>query len=133
MRLGLLRDDMIQRMIATRTAVVHGPLRMPDEDLRWERTSYVSVGAVDVLGQKFPKYASGGLAFQIVIPERYAIVADQGTVAGTLDGEPLAGPRELAAGAHEFLPADGSGRRFAVIWARAVEKGYSPFPKQASR
>jgi hypothetical protein len=133
MKRGLLEDDMVERMIATHTAVVHGPLHMPEPDVNWERANYVSVGAVDVLGMKFPKGDAEVFPFKIVIPDRFAIVTDHGNVAGTLDGEPITGPRDLAAGPHEFRPVGRSGQRYAAVWARAVEKGYSPFSKQASQ
>jgi hypothetical protein len=131
MKRGLLQDNMVERMIATHTAVVHSPLHMPDQDVNWEHANYVSVGSVDVLGLKFPKEDAEIFPFKIVIPDRFAIATDRGNVTGTLDGEPITGPRELAVGPHEFRPGEHTGQRYALVWARAVEKGYSPFPKQA--
>jgi len=33
----------------------------------------------------------------------------------------------LASGHHEFRPSSEAGR-FALVWAQAVERGFSPFP-----
>jgi hypothetical protein len=55
------------------------------------------------------------------------VVTGGGPAVGLLDRERYAGPRELAAGRHQYLPAPGEGR-VAVVWARAVESGYSPLP-----
>jgi hypothetical protein len=45
-----------------------------------------------------------------------------------LDGTPFTGPRELKIGPHVFLPDDHLDS-LVLIWANAVERGYSPFAK----
>ncbi len=99
--------------------------------MKWVQANYLSVGRVQVLGMRLPRSDAEARSFQIVIPGRFVIVADHGNVAGTLDGEPFTGSRDLTAGSHEFRPAENMDQKYAVIWARAVEKGYSPFHPQA--
>jgi hypothetical protein len=131
MALGLLKDDIVPCLIKNRPPVVHGALRMPEDDQKWERANYLSVGTLDVLGKILPKSEAEVLPFQIVVPERYTIVANRGGIEGSLDGKPFTSPLDLAPGSHEFVPSrTNPGQRFAVIWARAAEKGYSPFPKE---
>ena len=134
MSLGLLKDDAVPRMIAARVPLIHGPLKLPEPDVQWERANYLSVGRVEVLGRFLPPPVDGARTFTITVPQRYTLLADRGTVDGMLDGEPFAGPRELAAGPHEFRPsAEQSGQRVAVLWARAAEQGYTPFGGPGSR
>jgi hypothetical protein len=60
-----------------------------------------------------------------VIPEQYTIVSKSGPLSGTLDGTNLNGPHDLSAGVHQLIlnsPVD----VVAVVWSRAIERGYSP-------
>jgi len=66
------------------------------------------------------------LTFTVTIPESYAVVAEIGTVSGVLDDTPYAGPRHLSVGRHGFAPGGPTGR-LAVVWAKALERGFSPF------
>ncbi|MBV8200675.1 MAG: hypothetical protein JOZ15_08625, partial [Acidobacteria bacterium] len=66
------------------------------------------------------------IRFQVEIPARYTILGGGGPARGRLDGIELTAPRELAAGAHVFEPR--SPPPWALIWARAVERGFSPRP-----
>ena len=52
-------------------------------------------------------------------------------MSGNLDETPFQGDRELAAGRHEFVPERPT-KQIALLWARAWQKGYSPF-KQANQ
>jgi len=62
----------------------------------------------------------------VTIPAEYAIVAENGTTSGFLDGTSYSAPRFLDAGSHRFSTLSERGR-LALIWARALEKGFSPF------
>ncbi|PYK64149.1 MAG: hypothetical protein DME50_15140 [Verrucomicrobia bacterium] len=64
--------------------------------------------------------------FEVVVPGRYTVVCESGKIAGLLDGTEFDGPRELTAGSHTFQQTAGVGRTM-LIWARAIERGYSPF------
>ena len=71
------------------------------------------------------------MRFAIAIPGPYAVVTPAGAAAGSLDGATYSGPRELEAGSHDFIPTAGL-QPFAVVWARAIERGYSPFAADRS-
>jgi hypothetical protein len=62
----------------------------------------------------------------VEIPEKYTIVGGNGKVSGTLDGTEIAGPRDLTAGIHD-LDLSSPEDTVAIVWSRAIEKGYSPF------
>ncbi len=87
------------------------------------------VGAWRVAGRILdpaPENLAGPLAFDVVIPARYAVVSGRGEAHGTLDGRAYDGPRDLGPGRHVFIPETGPGP-LAVIWAQAAERGFSPF------
>ena len=65
--------------------------------------------------------------FDIAVPQRYALACEAGPITGILDGTPVDGPRELTAGRHEFVQTGGPDGRLVLIWAQALERGYSPF------
>jgi hypothetical protein len=70
------------------------------------------------------------IRFRVEVPARYVILAGAGPARGRLDGAELTEPRPLAAGVHVFeteAPAP-----LALLWARAAERGYSPFPAAAA-
>src|ERR1700730_14986682 len=57
---------------------------------------------------------------------KYTFVSERGAFAGMLNGKPVSGAIRLEPGHYEMSRTNGSGR-LAVVWARAVEKGYTPF------
>ena len=67
--------------------------------------------------------------FSIAVPGRYIVIDDKGPVAGTIDGVPYSTPRDLTSGDHKFLGSK-PGQRYAVLWAPAFERGFSPFHLQ---
>ena len=81
-----------------------------------------------VLGKKLPPQQNGQIDFQIAIPEKYAIIDKVGPVVGKLDGSPFDGSRFLPPGRH-VLVEDSPTDSVVALWARAVEKGFSPFEK----
>ncbi len=136
---GLIVDDIAKRLVATHTAVVTADQSgFPPSGRAFMNEHYLSVGALRVLGQFLtpePKLSASGepvygipdqLRFDIAIPARYAIAAEDGRADGLLDGSPYEGPRALEAGVHEFVPSSSSAP-LALIWAPALERGYSPF------
>jgi len=104
--------------------------RWPLRTQRFLEQNYLVVGRVRVAGRFLtpsdPARPRDRLEFDVTIPARYAIVAEQGVVAGLLDGAPYDGPRLLPAGRHAFTVASGAGR-LALVWAQAIERGFSPF------
>ena len=129
--LGLLPDDIAARLIATGTPLV-SPRRMPRAARTFLRANYIPIAwRLRTLGQELRADGAktgGPIPFEIAVPQRYTLVTPGGMAAGTLDGSVFTGPRELAAGPHEFLPASDSGC-LVLIWAQALERGYSPFAK----
>jgi hypothetical protein len=123
---GLIIDDIADRLVATRTAVVTlDHANFPKTGRAFMNDNYLVVGAVRVLGRFLPSVADG-VRFAIAVPASYAIVTDDGQADGLLDGTPYAGPRPLGIGEHEFVPSRSSAR-LALVWAPAVAHGFSPF------
>jgi hypothetical protein len=123
---GTLKDDTIERLIATRTAVVNYSDRLMPKTKEFVERNYVHVQNARVLGQKLQTVRDQPLKFQIAIPERYVFIGSKGAVQGTIDGQPIDGPHWLDAGTHDVTITNHSGDT-AVVWARAWERGYSPF------
>ena len=124
---GLIDDDFNKRLTVTRTAVVETVYsRMSPDAIRFVQGNYLPVGYLNVLGKNLAVGADGTASFDLAIPERYVIVSKDGAVAGTLDGQPLDGPVYLEAGPHQ-LKLTSTAKEVALFWARAREKGFSPF------
>lgn len=118
-RAGRIRDTIVADMLRTKTMlVVQDHYGFPRETRRFLRRNFVSVGAVRVAGK-----IVHGPTFEIEVPGEYAVVGDGDAFTGFLDGAPYAGPRNLVAGIHTMAPSD----RYAVLWARAAERGLTPF------
>ena len=63
--------------------------------------------------------------FTIAIPGEYVVVDKNGLAQGTLDGTPTTAPRMLGAGPHRFAPPNDT--HYAILWAPAFARGFSPF------
>jgi hypothetical protein len=123
---GLLDPQVPKRLIETRTRVVDN---LPKEDLPFLKSNYLSVGPLFVAGKILAKTSmdvTRPLSFTIAIPARYRIMTPFGPASGKLDGLPYHGSPFLAPGKHEFQPVHSRGT-IALVWARAVKKGFSPF------
>jgi Dolichyl-phosphate-mannose-protein mannosyltransferase len=134
-RRGLLPDTIAESVVRTRchVAAQDNP-GFPARGRAFLDANFVSVGALRVAGRRLDPAAGAGapVRFAIAVPGRYVVIAPGGAAAGALDGVPGAGPRELGAGTHEFTPAGAAGP-LAVVWARAVECGLSPFAAHGRR
>ncbi len=130
---GLLADDIPERLIATRTCVaVADNKRFPPRGRAFLAENYLPVGRLRVAGRLLtPSNSDDGghtLPFDVQIPARYMIVAESGmATTGWLDGDLYEGTRFLAPGRHEFRPSSSAQGRLALVWAPAVERGFSPF------
>jgi len=125
MKAGLIADTIPQRLVETQTPLAT-VRRMPRLAADFIRRNYVPIAfRLSVLGQVL---AANGekFNFEIAVPNVYSMVSEFGSFAGTLDGKDFSGPIRLEAGHHEIQRTGGSGR-LAVLWARAVGKGYDPF------
>lgn len=129
-KLGLITDDIPERLIATRTCVaaLDGDRFLP-RTRRFLNENYLPVGHLRVAGKFLTLPKSNemhSITFNVQIPARYAILTKSGIVTGWLDGTPYSGTRFLTTGHHEFLPSSAE-NKFALVWAQAVERGFSPY------
>jgi len=123
---GELPDDAPARLIEARTPVAVPSHWLTKATRQFVDHNYISLGSVLVLGKRISPPPDGHVQFEVVIPEQYTLVGKGGPLTGTLDGANLNGPHNLSPGVHQLVlnsPADVA----AVVWSRAIEKGYSPF------
>jgi hypothetical protein len=129
---GLIKDTIPERCIETGTCVAPADIAgFPPRARRFLQDYYVVVGDWRVVGAVVdPATAPAGapLRFDIPMRARYAVVAESGGPPGTIDGLSYDRPHDLLPGRHELRPAPGSGR-VAILWAQAVERGFSPFAR----
>ena len=129
---GLITDDVAERLIATRTPLAT-MRRMPAAGKSFIKANYVPIAfRLSVAGKTLRTEADGTRPechFEIAIPLRYTLVSASGSISSMLDGTPFDGPRDLAAGRHEFVQSGHSEGRIVLVWAQAVDRGYSPFAK----
>jgi hypothetical protein len=123
---GRIQDDIIPRLIETRTAFVRASNRMMPSTQNFISKNYVHVDGGRVLGKRVAAAPNVATEFEITIPERYSIITPSGPVEGTIDGQPIDGPVWLEAGRHKIVSRDAAGQ-VVVIWARALERGFSPY------
>lgn len=130
--LGMVKDTIPEDMTYAKTSVVildnsHFSVR----DQEFINRNFLPLGHLRVLGQLLdaPKGDTKNdfSHFNISIPNSYAVIAEQGTVRGWLDGTTYNGPRELNAGPHTFRSSSPDTSRMAIIWAPAIERGFTPF------
>jgi len=122
---GLIKDTIAEQLIATETRLVT-VLRMPAKATAFIQKNYVPIAfRLSVLGQMLGQ-PGNDFPLDIVVPGEYTFVSECGAFAGMLNGEPVSGAIRLEPGHYEVSRTNGSGR-LAVVWARAVEKGYTPF------
>jgi len=127
-RRGLIPNTIVDRLIATETAVIHIS-RLQGDAIDFVKANYLPVDNLSILGQMIneeEKDSDASYSFTIAVPSTYQIVAKNGPVSATLDGTPFSEPRRILAGKHEIRIAGRHGP-VALFWARAIEKGYSPF------
>jgi hypothetical protein len=125
---GLLQDDLPERLIETRTALVRIPrFGLTERSLAFVHANYVSVGFVSVLGKALTPPQNGTVAFDVTIPADYSVVGRTGPVEASLDGRPLVDGRWLDAGHHELQLADpNAGPDLILVWKRALDRGCPP-------
>ena len=123
---GLIPDDIPECLVATRTCVA-STSRLPPRAMKFVEANYVQLNkSVRVAGRYLGEGRPGKrMEFDLVIPARYAFDFNNKQIAGTLDGVPYTGSRFLEAGHHEFQIGSGRGIVY-VVWAQALERGFSP-------
>ncbi|MEA2625296.1 MAG: hypothetical protein QOD06_1341 [Candidatus Binatota bacterium] len=127
---GVIADDVPERLVATRTYVVADDQEgFPSRAREFIRNNYVELGRLRVAGTLLRPTRFGRrrlLPFSVEVPGRYAIVDPVGRVVASVDGGAFAGARFLERGRH-VLDAPSHAGPLAIIWAQAVERGFSPF------
>ncbi len=129
---GELLDDAPELLIAARTPVVIESHWLTEATAHFVSQNYISVGSVLVLGKMVTPSTAQRVQFEVTIPGKYTVVRRNGQVSGTLDGVEIAGSHDLSAGIHDLAlssPEDS----VAIVWSRAIEKGYSPFGQAKNR
>jgi hypothetical protein len=127
---GRIADTIPEAILANHACVATlASRRLPPRGRRFLDANFLPVGPVRVCGRWLPGAAGQPpyptLLFQVEIPARYTILGRNGPARGRLDGVELAAPRDLAAGVHAFAPR--SPPPWALLWARAAERGFTPF------
>jgi len=127
-QLGLIPDDVKERMIATGTCVALNN-RLRPADKAWLRANYLQgTGKIWVAGKNLGT-ADEKIAFHTDVRGRYAILSRGGKMTGLLDGVPLQDSQQIAAGDHQLETTGGKGA-VALVWAQAVERGFNPFTRK---
>jgi hypothetical protein len=126
MKLDWIRNDIVERLIATRTAVCFHPPFPGVDTMKFVDANYLPLASspnVLVLGQKLPPASGGVIRFTVSIPAEYVLIQQGGPASGVLDGRAYGAARALDAGEHQFAPAD-AGAPVTLFWARAWDGGY---------
>ena len=124
---GLIDDTIVRDVLRTHTMLAPRNIRgFPRTARAFLERNFVPVGAVRVAGKILSR---GQATFRIQVPAMYAVVAERGSFAGRIDGRRYDQPRFLAAGMHSIAAA-ADDAMIAVVWSRAVERGFSPFPRR---
>jgi hypothetical protein len=120
---GILIDTIPEDVIRNdcHVAQADGPF-LPPRGRAFLSQNFVDLGRLRASGQWLSDHGD----FNIAVPGSYVVLSEKGLTAGTLDGVPLTGARQLAAGPHHFESAQ-PGERLACLWAPAYARGYSPF------
>lgn len=130
MRRGIIPDNIAEELIAKRCCVASTDIsRFPIKTRDFIWINYIPIGDMRVAG-KFLEACSEKLhvfRFDVCIPAYYVIVGENRKVMGTLDNTHYTGVRFLESGAHEFISSDMAPGRFALLWAKAADRGFSPF------
>jgi hypothetical protein len=128
---GILKDTIARELVDKRVPLAT-TMRMPHRSRDFIKNNYVPIAfRLFVLGKvlRDQKSAPGAPCnFEVHVPSRYTLATADGMPTGQLDGTPFTGPRELAIGKHTYVP-DGNPGKVVLVWASAIERGYSPFAK----
>jgi len=132
MDLGIIRDDIAEHVLGSGTAVVSEDSDLyPDGARSFLNRHYLPIGRLRVAGgwlEPIPGEPAAPRRFDVVIPGAYVLVVRHGRASGRLDGSEYTGLRLLSRGPHSYLTSPGEDS-VAVVWANAIERGFSPFPR----
>jgi hypothetical protein len=120
---GLIPDTIPEDLVRTRCHVAQADgSQWPDRARGFMDANFLNLGRMRASGQWLRPDGS----FTIAIPGKYVLLRNDGEAAGSVDGTPYHGARQLAAGVHTFSGAR-AGERLACLWAPAFSRGFSPF------
>jgi hypothetical protein len=123
---GLIADRVPESVVAARCYVAQGDgVGWPDRARKFLNDYFLDLGRLRAAGD----WVDPDGTFSIAVPGRYIVLDDKGPVAGTIDGVAYSTPRDLTPGDHKFFGSK-PGQRYAVLWAPAFERGFSPFHLQ---
>ena len=128
MRLGWIKDNIAERLIATRTAICFHPPYPGAASMKFINANYLPLAShpnIMVLGQSLPKPSGAGISFTVSIPAQYVLLEQNRPASGVLDGHPYTAAQALNAGKHQFTPANPAAP-VTLFWARAWDEGYPP-------
>ncbi|MDD5350463.1 MAG: hypothetical protein PHQ12_09655, partial [Chthoniobacteraceae bacterium] len=126
---GELADDIPETMVSKGVcAAAVNNQRYPRRTLGFLKDNFVSVShRLTVAGKILRPDASGKVFFFApAIPCEYALVWQSGKGEALLDDRPYTAPLRLEPGPHTLRIVRGSGPA-ALVWARAVQRGFQPF------
>ncbi len=127
MAAGSITDDIPQQMIRTKTCVatLNG---LRGNDANFVRENYLHIGPrVLVAGRNLPRTQDDArFEFNNLVAARYTLVGTTGAVTAKIDNQPFTGPVFIDAGPHTVQINNSKGA-VALVWAQAVERGFSPF------
>jgi len=142
-RRRMIPDTLAQDCVETRTCVAVMKDRTPIMDRMFLRQNYIPVDR-DFVGRNYLKSdrevrvagefltptdpRSNRIDFDVVIPARYEIIAEDGQVRGLLDGIPYDGTRFLKTGKHTFVETSAA-RHLVLLWAQAADRHFTPFDR----
>ncbi|MGZ8983928.1 MAG: ArnT family glycosyltransferase [Methylotenera sp.] len=129
--LGLINDTIPENIVREKTYVaVPDSVNFPPRGRAFLNQNFLLVGDLRVAGKLLPavsKTTGNDITFDINIPTSYVLASDQAVVSGLLDGTIYNGARQLNAGSHTFRPSMPEGSQLAIVWAPAIQRGFSPF------
>lgn len=131
-KIGSIKDSIPEDIVRARTTVATlDSCSLPVRGREFLKRNFLVVGHLRVVGQLLAvpvNVPNHDISFDISVSTSYALLAESGAVSGWLDGVPYNGPRQLEAGHHTFrLSAPAGAGELAVIWAPAIQRGFSPF------
>jgi hypothetical protein len=125
MALGLIKDDMPEHLISTKTAIGIPFHFLTPRSRNFIESNYVLRKSLLILGRRLTDPQSSehnSISFVIAVPQTYTLLDSIGVVPGELDGHPALTENNLTAGEHFFRP-ERPVKGLQLIWSRAWQAG----------
>lgn len=119
LRLGMLRDGIVEALVSTATHVVASEA-LPPKTLRFVKANYLPWGRVRVAGFRLPPLEPQQWSqIDVSVPGPYVIVGDGKVIPARIDGLPAANSHSLTAGRHRMMTDSRAGRPL-LLWSGAL-------------